>query len=69
MMIKKKFEIAKQMLNEAIDAAQMMRNDCDSLWVEHNKLCWFSPNDQVLKKNSCTMGNFYCLPIHTAPKL
>lgn len=69
MMIKKRFATAKQMLNEAINAARMMHNNLDSLWAEYNKLCWFSPNDQLLERMICSMGNFYSLRIHTRPKL
>ena len=67
MMIKKKFTTAKQMLNEAINTALMMNNTCDSLWAEYNKMCWFSPNDQLLETIICSMGTFHCLPIHTTP--
>ena len=69
MMIKKKFAIANQMLDETISAARMMRNDSDSLWAEYNKVCWFSPNDQGLKEMIYSKGIFYCLPINTEPKL
>ena len=69
MMIKKKVVAAKQLLNEAINAARMMHNNFDSLWAEYNKLCWFSPNDQLLERMICSMGNFYCLPLNDKPIL
>ena len=69
MMIKKKFVIAKQMLNEAINVARMMHNLYDSLWAEYNKMCWFSPNDQLLERIIFSEGNVHSLPIHSKPEL
>ena len=68
MIIKKKFSTAKHMLDEAVIDTILMNNKCDSTWAEYNRMCQFSPDNQILKEIFCPRGDFYFLPIHTTSK-